>query len=253
MYTADLETLEGRKVVQKVRFLPNHRYNFAIKAIKQLEKSGVVRESDSEWRSNVVLVPKPVKSNELRSVTKADMQRGDQNTAELYRICLDFRELNNILVFPKQVQFTTLDKFLNTLKNKVVVSLDISSSFFIIPIREEDKYKTSFWVNDKAFEFNVLVMGLKSSPYHLKKFIDIVFSEKAYAKQIAKLSSSERELLPGSFEKIILSYFDDCFVFADNYEQLYACFKICMMAARDARIKFSIEKATFFTTKIKIL
>ena len=136
---ADLETVEGKKVVQKVRFLPNHRYNFAIKAIRQLEKAGVVRESDSEWRSNVVLVPKPVKSNELRSVTKADMQRGDQNTAELYRICLDFRELNNILVFPKQVQFTTLDKFLNTLKNKVVVSLDISSSFFIIPIREEDK------------------------------------------------------------------------------------------------------------------
>ena len=121
-----------------------------------------------EIECSTVLVPKPVKSNELRSVTKADMQRGDQNTAELYRICLDFRELNNVLVFPKQVQFTTLDKFLNTLKNKVVVSLDISSSFFIIPIREEDKYKTSFWVNDKAYEFNVLVMGLKSLPYHLK-------------------------------------------------------------------------------------
>ena len=96
-YTADLETVEGKKVVQKVRFLPNHRYNFAIKAIKQLEKAGVVHERDSEWCLNVVLVPKPVKSNELRSVTKADMQRGDQNTAELYRICSDFRELNNIL------------------------------------------------------------------------------------------------------------------------------------------------------------
>ena len=41
-YTADLETVQGKKVVQKVRFLPNHRYNFAIKAIKQLEKAGVV-------------------------------------------------------------------------------------------------------------------------------------------------------------------------------------------------------------------
>ena len=33
-YTADFETVEGKKVVQKVRFLPNHRSNFAIKAIK---------------------------------------------------------------------------------------------------------------------------------------------------------------------------------------------------------------------------
>ena len=80
MYTADIETVDGKKVVQKVRFLPNHRYNFAIKAIKQLERAGVVHKSDSEWRSNVVLVLKPVKSNQLRSVTKADMQRGDQNT-----------------------------------------------------------------------------------------------------------------------------------------------------------------------------
>ena len=96
-------------------------------------------------------------------------------------------------------------------------------------------------------------MGLKSSLYHLKKFIDLVFSEKVYAQQIVKLINSERDLFPGSLEKIISSYFDDCFVFADNYEQLYACFKLCMMAARDAKIKFSIEKATFFTTKIKIL
>ena len=28
-YIADSETIEGKKVVQKVRFFPNHRYNFA--------------------------------------------------------------------------------------------------------------------------------------------------------------------------------------------------------------------------------
>ena len=64
-YLADLETVEGKKVVQKVRFLPNHWYNLAIKAIEQLEKAGILCESDSEWHSNVVLVPKPVKSNKL--------------------------------------------------------------------------------------------------------------------------------------------------------------------------------------------
>ena len=133
-------------------------------------------------------------------MTKADMQRGDQNTAELYRICLDYRELNNILVFPKQVQFTTLDKFLNTLKNKVVVSLDISLSFFIILIRKEDKHKMSFRVNNMAYEFNILVMGLKSSLYHLKKFIDLMFSEKAYKQQIQKLSSSKRDVLVITWE-----------------------------------------------------
>ena len=48
MYIADLETVEEKKVVKKVRFLPYHRFNFAIKAIRQLEQVGVLCESDSE-------------------------------------------------------------------------------------------------------------------------------------------------------------------------------------------------------------
>ena len=89
---------------------------------------------------------------------------------------------------------------MNTLKNKVIVGLDISSSFFIILIREEDKHKMSFRVNNMAYEFNILVMGLKSSLYHLKKFIDLMFSEKAYKQQIQKLSSTKRDLLVITWE-----------------------------------------------------
>ena len=89
---------------------------------------------------------------------------------------------------------------MNTLKNKVIVGLDISSSFFIILLRKEDKHKMSFRVNNMAYEFNILVMGLKSSLYHLKKFIDLMFSEKAYKQQIQKLSSSKRDLLVITWE-----------------------------------------------------
>ena len=118
-YTAELDTMPGKIVNQRVRRLPENKFDFALKALKQLEKAGVISESDSEWRSNVVMIPKPTQKNELRAVTKADMQDKSKDKGTLYRICLDFRELNNILVFPKQVQFTTLDKFLYVLKNKV--------------------------------------------------------------------------------------------------------------------------------------
>jgi hypothetical protein len=251
MYTADLETLPNKKVNQKCRRLPTDRFEFAKKAIKQLMDMGVVSESDSEWRSNVVMVPKP-QTGELRENSKSDMLDKTKKV-ELFRICLDFRELNNCLVFPKQVQFVNLELLLHKLKNKVCVSMDISSAFFIIPIRKEDRYKTAFWVNDLSYEFNCLVMGLKSSPYHLKMFMNIVFSAEQYEKLKKQLSKAERDLLPPSFDDLVISYFDDCFVFADTYEQLYVCFKICLMAAREAKIKFSIEKTTFFTTKIKVL
>jgi len=253
LYTASLPTLPNKKVCQTVRRLPHNKFQFAMKAIKQLQAAGVVSESDSSWRSNVVMVPKPSSGTELRQNTKADQIAGKQNSAELFRICLDFRELNSILDFPKQTQFTTIDAFLQTLKGKVVVSLDISSSFFIIPIRPEDRYKTAFWVNENSFEFNACVMGLKSSPYHLNKFLALAYSPEAYKIAFEELSEEEKKLVPEKFEDFIKNYFDDFFVYASNYDILYACLKLVLIASRRAKIKFSIEKSVFFTTTFKIL
>jgi hypothetical protein len=74
-YIANLETEPGKKVIQKCRRLAPHKFQFAIKAIQQLEKAGVIEKSNSEWRSNVVMIPKPTSANQLRTVTKADMQK----------------------------------------------------------------------------------------------------------------------------------------------------------------------------------
>jgi len=72
LYTASLPTFEGKKVNKPVRRLPNHKFHFALKAVKQLQNARVIEESDSTWRSNVVMVPKPTSSNEIRQNTKAD-------------------------------------------------------------------------------------------------------------------------------------------------------------------------------------
>ena len=96
-------------------------------------------------------------------------------------------------------------------------------------------------------------MGLKSSPYHLKKFIEKVFNDDTYEKFSKDLSISERKLLPGSFRKIIKTYFNDTFIFADNYDILFVVLKLVLIVSQSAKIKFSIGKCTFFTQKIKIL
>jgi hypothetical protein len=74
--------------------------------------------------------------------------------------------------------------------------MDISSAFFIIPIRKEDRYKTAFWINDLSYEFNSLVMGLKSSPYHLKMFMNIVFSAEQYEKLKSSLAKQKETYSP---------------------------------------------------------
>ena len=102
-------------------------------------------------------------------------------------------------------------------------------------------------------QFRVLVMGLKSSPSHLKKFIESVHNQKSYDKFKTKLTTEEQNILPGSFDFIIKTYFDDTFVFADSYEILLVVLKLVLLVARWAKIKFSIEKTMFFTQNIKVL
>jgi hypothetical protein len=122
IYEAELNTLPDKKVIQQCRRLPQQKFDFAYEALEQLKQAGVVEPSTSEWRSNVVLVPKPESGTDIRQNTKADALVKQE--AKLYRICLDFRQLNEILVFPEQSTFTTVDQILNAIKKKIVISLD---------------------------------------------------------------------------------------------------------------------------------
>ena len=131
--------------------------------------------------------------------------------------------------------------------------MDISSAFFIIPIKQEHRHKTAFWVNDKSYEFNVAVMGLKSSPYHLKKFMEVAFSKTQLDKIIKLLTPEERKHIPNTFDQMIITYFDDGWIYADTYEELLTRWKAVLLACRAAKIKFSAEKCTFMTKNIKIL
>jgi hypothetical protein len=49
------------------------------------------------------------------------------------------------------------------------------------------------------------------------------------------------------------AYFDDIFVFRDTFQELYVALKVLLMAATEAKIKFSSEKSKFFTTNVKVL
>jgi hypothetical protein len=59
-------------------------------------------------------------------------------------------------------------------------------------------------------------MGLKSSPYLLKKFMEVAFSKKQLDKIVNIMPPEERKYIPENFEKIIITYFDDGWIYADG-------------------------------------
>ena len=83
--------------------------------------------------------------------------------------------------------------------------------------------------------------------------MEVAFSKTQLKKILEILSPEERQYIPDNFEQILITYFDDGWIYADGYEELLAKWKAVLLASRAAKIKFSAEKCTFMTKNIKVL
>lgn len=80
------------------------------------------------------------------------------------RLCIDFRELNKIII-PQAQPFPLIDDLITKTRNcKYFTTLDINSAFWSIPLRIEDKQKTGFVTQEGHFQWTCLPFGLKTSP-----------------------------------------------------------------------------------------
>lgn len=80
------------------------------------------------------------------------------------RLCIDFRELNKIII-PQAQPFPLIDDLIIKTRNcKYFTTLDINSAFWSIPLRIEDRQKTGFVTQEGHFQWTCLPFGLKTSP-----------------------------------------------------------------------------------------
>lgn len=79
------------------------------------------------------------------------------------RLCIDFRELNKIVV-PQAQPFPLIEDLLVKTRNCIYFSsLDINSAFWSIPLRIEDRRKTGFVTQEGHYQWTCLPFGLKTS------------------------------------------------------------------------------------------
>lgn len=80
------------------------------------------------------------------------------------RLCIDFRDLNKIII-PQAHPFPLIeDLILKTRNCKYFTTLDINSAFWAIPLRVEDRRKTGFVTQEGHYQWTCLPFGLKTSP-----------------------------------------------------------------------------------------
>ena len=119
----------------------------------------ILQPSHSPWNFPILAVPKKLDASGKRK----------------WRICVDFRKLNDVTVgdsFPLPNIQDILDKLG---KARHFSALDCASGYWQVPLAEEDGMKTAFSTTTGHYEYLRMPFGLKSAPSTFQRLMNRVF------------------------------------------------------------------------------
>lgn len=143
---------------QKPYRLPYSQKEEISKQVEEMQRDGIIRQSDSPWNAPLLVVPK----------------KEDASGTKKYRVVVDFRKLNNVTVgdaFPMPNVTEILDQLG---KAKYFTCLDMASGYHQIPLQAEDRQKTGFSTDQGHFEFERMCFGLKGAPATFQRMMNRV-------------------------------------------------------------------------------
>lgn len=124
--------------------------------VNDLVEAGIVRESESEYASPVVLIKK---------------KGGD------YRLCIDYRALNARTV-KDRYPLPHIDDQVARLAGKCFfTTLDLAQGYYQVPMAEESIHKTAFVTPSGQFEFLKMPFGLANAPAVFSRLIRMALNK----------------------------------------------------------------------------
>ena len=200
---------------------PIRKHNYRIEHSKrealdnlvgELQAAGVIRKSTSVYNNPILLVSKKDGS---------------------YRLCVDFRALNNIIE-PQIYPLPLLQDALDVLNNQQYFSsLDMRSGFFQIELTEDSARKTAFTTHNGKFEFVRLPQGLSTSPAIFQSLMTLVLGHLIY--------------------KHAVVYLDDILIFGSDFETHQKNLTYVLQAMSKAQLKLKPKKCSICKNSVKFL
>ncbi|KAH8295567.1 hypothetical protein KR054_009054 [Drosophila jambulina] len=185
--------------------------------VDELLREGIIRPSKSPYNSPIWVVPKKPKPN------------GEKQ----YRMVIDFKRLNAVTIsdtYPIPDITSTLSSLGEA---KLFTTLDLTSGFHQIHMKESDIPKTAFSTLNGKYEFLRLPFGLKNAPAVFQRMIDDVLRE--------------------HIGKICYVYIDDIIVFSKDYESHWRNLRDVFEKLRQAKLQVNLEKTQFLRTQVEFL
>ena len=195
------------------RRIPPALYDEVRVHLKEMLDAGAIRDSQSSFSSNVVLVRK--KDGSLR-------------------FCIDFRKLNSRTIRDAYT-LPRIDDTIDTLIGaKYFSKLDLRSGYWQVEIREEDKHKTAFTVGNLGFyECNRMAFGLTNAPATFQRLME---------RTMGDLNLRE-----------CLIFLDDILIFSQNFEDHLERLERVLSKLKEHGLKLKPSKCEFFKTSVTYL
>nr|GEW01077.1 putative reverse transcriptase domain-containing protein [Tanacetum cinerariifolium] len=146
--------------------------------LKELQEKGFIRPSSSPWGSPVLFVKKK---------------------DGLFRMCIDYQELNKLTV-KNRYPLPRIDDMFDQLQGSRYFSkIDIRSGYHQLRVREEDIPKTAFRTSYGHFEFTVMPFDLTNAP---AVFMDLM-----------------KRVCRSYLDKFVIVFIDDILIYSKSKEE----------------------------------
>ncbi|KAK6169934.1 hypothetical protein SNE40_018451 [Patella caerulea] len=176
--------------------------------------SGIIRKSNSEWRSLVVMVKK---------------SNGE------FRFAVDYRKLNSVTkpTFFPIIRFGDVVDSIRKAQARLFSILDCASGFWQIGMHEETKHKAAFISQEGVFEWERMPFGLSNAPMSFQMVVTDILRDMNY--------------------EYVLVYIDDIIIFSKNFDQHLEHLSNVFQKLSDAGIPLKPSKCKFSCEKVKYL
>lgn len=138
--------------------LPKSQKQEIERQIQQMLTDDIIEESQSEWCSPILLVPKK-----------------SQDSSKKWRLVIDYRKLNERIMDDK-FPLPNITEILDSLSGAIYFShLDLSQSYYQLLLEPESRKYTAF-ITDKQYQLKRLPMGLKISPSAFSRLMTVAMA-----------------------------------------------------------------------------
>jgi hypothetical protein len=150
-----------------------------------------------------------------------------------FRLCVDYRALNNVTVKNKYPLPLFADMFPKLAKAKLFTKLDLPDAYHLLRIKEGDEWKTAFRCKFGSFQYNVVSFGLSNAPSAFQFFMNDILSD-----------------LLGVY---VLCYLDDILIFSEDEESHFIHVAEVLERLRRNKLSVNPTKCVFHTTSTEFL